>query len=84
MPRAWRTRTCVQCDATFLSYPGDPQQFHKCRGKGGMLTIELSAEELKRLSALATLRGVSVAELARAELSEYAGTEAAKCPAGAG
>ena len=73
MPRAWRTRTCVSCKATYLSYPGDPQQCHKCRGKGGKLIIEMTAEELKRLSAMATMRGVSVGEMARAMLSEYPG-----------
>ena len=72
MSRAYRTRTCASCKAIYLSYPGDPRECHKCRGKVESITIQVSAEEIKRLEALATLRGVSVAEIARVALSEYA------------
>ena len=74
MTRAWRTRNCASCKAVYLSYPGDPRECHKCRGKVETVTIEVSPDELKRLKALATLRGVSVAEIARVALSEYAAT----------
>jgi hypothetical protein len=59
----------------FLGYPGDGRECHRCRGKVASITVEMSPKELTRLKALATLRGVSVAEFARAALSEYASIE---------
>jgi hypothetical protein len=69
--RSIRTKTCIKCKATFLALPGDGRECPKCRG-AVTISIELSADELRRLEALATIRGVTVAELARAVLSEYA------------
>ena len=73
--RTLRTKTCVTCSVTFLGFPGDGRECHKCRGKVASITVEMSSAELKRLKTLATLRGVTVAEFARAALSEYASTE---------